>query len=104
MKKVRSSVYVECEVDPIDVLDELNDQEHEAIAKSWGFVPVAEDGKSVVIDAINQIRVGKYEDAIVTLERAFLPTWRDEAACDARYREVMAENARTPVAQAQEAT
>lgn len=45
--------------------------------------------KGEVVHAINQIRVGKYEDAIVTLERAFLPTWQDAAECEARYREVM---------------
>jgi hypothetical protein len=39
--------------------------------------------------AINQIRAGKHEDAIVTLERAFLPAWEDTAACEARYKEVM---------------
>lgn len=52
-----------------------------------------EDGQAwsreEVLAAINQIRVGKYEDAIVTLERASLPTWQDQADCEARYREVM---------------
>lgn len=47
------------------------------------------DGKDAVVTAINLIRAGKYDDAIVTLERAFLPTWQDVAECEARYREVM---------------
>jgi len=56
------------------------------------------------ITAIAQIRAVHADDAIVTLERAFLPTWEDTATCEARYREVMAEKSRsTPVAQAQEA-
>jgi hypothetical protein len=88
-KQVRSSVYVSVEVDPIDVIDELSDDECEIIAKSWGYVPENEGGKAAAIDAINQIRAGKTDDAIVTLERAFLPTWEDTAACEARYREVM---------------
>lgn len=48
-----------------------------------------EDLKDEAVDAITQIRHGKYEDAIITLERAFLPAWEDTAACEARYREVM---------------
>lgn len=89
MKKVRTSILVSAEIDPIDVLDELNDDECEAIAKSWGYVPVREDGKHAVVDAINQIRAGKYEDAIVTLERAFLPTWASQEDCEVRYLEVI---------------
>lgn len=58
-----------------------------------------EELREEVVTAINQIRAGKADDAIVTLERAFLPTWRDQADCEARYRQVMG---RTPVAQAQE--
>jgi hypothetical protein len=48
-----------------------------------------EELKDEAVTAINQIHAGKYEDAIVTLERAFLPAWEDTAACEARYREVM---------------
>lgn len=48
-----------------------------------------EEAKSPAMTAINQIRAGRYDDAIVTLERAFLPAWEDTAACEARYREVM---------------
>lgn len=88
-KRVRSSVYVEVDVDPISVLDELNDDEREIIAKSWGYVPENEDGRASAVDAISQIRAGHADDAIVTLERAFLPTWEDTATCEARYREVM---------------
>jgi len=87
--RVRSYVGVEVEVDPIDVIDELNDDECEIIAKSWGYVPENEDGKAAAVDAIAQIRAGKTDDAIVTLERAFLPAWEDMAACEDRYREVM---------------
>lgn len=62
-----------------------------------------EDLKDEAITAIAQIRAGKHDDAIITLERAFLPAWEDMAACEDRYREVMADKARTPPAQAQEA-
>lgn len=48
-----------------------------------------EELKDEAVTAINQIRAGKYDDDIVTLERAFLPAWEDTAACEARYREVM---------------
>lgn len=73
--------YVEIEVD----LDEFSD---EAIAQE-----AAERGlpqaKNVVVDAITAIRQSKYDDAITMLEREFLPKWKDRAACDAAYREVM---------------
>lgn len=98
--QVRSSVYVSVEVDPIDVIDELNDDECEIIAKEWGYSKTDESLRGSVVDAIAQIRAGKPNDAIVTLERAFLPAWEDVADCEARYREVMG---RTPAAQAQEA-
>lgn len=87
--RIRSTVDVSVEVDPIAVIDELSDDECEIVAKSWGYVKKNEDGRETAADAINQIRAGKYEDAIVTLERAFLPAWEDTAACEARYREVM---------------
>lgn len=48
-----------------------------------------EETKDEVVRAINQIRAGRPQEAIVTLERAFLPAWEDIAACEARYREVM---------------
>lgn len=47
------------------------------------------DGQESAITAIAQIRAGKPDEAIITLERAFLPAWEDTAACEARYREVM---------------
>jgi hypothetical protein len=87
--RVRSSVSVEVDVDPIAVIDALNDYEREIIARGWGYVKEGEDARESAITAINQIRAGKPDDAIVTLERAFLPAWEDTAACEARYREVM---------------
>lgn len=89
MKKVRSSVHVSVEVDPTEVLDELNDHECETIAREWGYVPVNESAREAVSTAINQIRAGKGDEAIVTLERNFFPAWQDVADCEARYREVM---------------
>jgi len=47
------------------------------------------NGRESAITAINQIRTGKHSDAIVTLERAFLPRWQDSAECEMRYREAM---------------
>lgn len=87
--RVRSTVEVSVEVDPISIIDELNDDECEIIAKGWGYVKKRDDDRETVVDAITQIRHGKYEDAIITLERAFMPAWEDTAACEARYREVM---------------
>lgn len=57
------------------------------------FWVACEELKDEAITAIAQIRAGKTEDAIVTLERAFLPAWEDTAACEARYREVMGRSA-----------
>jgi hypothetical protein len=53
------------------------------------FWVACEELKDEALAAINQIRAGKPDEAIVTLERAFLPAWEDTAACEARYREVM---------------
>lgn len=53
------------------------------------FWVASEELKGEAITAIAQIRAGKPDEAIVTLERAFLPAWEDTAACEARYREVM---------------
>lgn len=92
-KNVRSSVYVSAEIDPIEVLDELNDDEREIVARSWGYVPEGEDAKEEAVTAINQIRVGKLDDAIVTLERAFLPRWGDVADCEQQYKLEMGEPA-----------
>lgn len=50
----------------------------------------AEEGlKEVAAEAISQINRGKFEDAVLTLERNFFPTWQDAADCEVRYREVM---------------
>ena len=65
-------------------MKKMNDEEWDE-----AFWVACEEFKDEAITAINQIRAGKYDDAIVTLERAFLPTWEDTAACEARYREVM---------------
>lgn len=88
--KVYGSVRVD--VDLKDVLDQCDDDVCEAIAESIGFVhPDNIDlaCREHAITAINQIRTGKHSDAIVTLERAFLPRWQDSAECEARYREAM---------------
>lgn len=54
-------------------------------------------GREAAISAINQIRTGKHSDAIVTLERAFLPRWQDSAECEARYREAMGVDDKTTI-------
>lgn len=53
------------------------------------FWTACEELKDEALTAIAQIRAGRHDDAIITLERAFLPAWEDTAACEARYREVM---------------
>lgn len=86
--KVYGSVSVDVELQ--DVIDLMDDDVFEAIARSIDFVPANEvSGREDAVTAIAQIRAGKHDDAIVTLERAFLPAWEDKAACEARYREVM---------------
>lgn len=54
-----------------------------------GTADGAENLRQEVWAAINQIRAGRGDEAIVTLERNFFPTWQDVADCEARYREVM---------------
>lgn len=56
----------------------------------WNGRLDAEEGlKEVAAEAISQINRGKFEDAVLTLERNFFPTWQDAADCEVRYREVM---------------
>lgn len=88
--KVYGSVCVE--VDLKNVLDQCDDDVCEAIAESIGYVHpdnIELACREYAITAINQIRTGKYDDATVTLERAFLPAWEDKAECETRYRELM---------------
>lgn len=59
-------------------------------ARYWeGYEDGAHWAREEIVAAINQIRTGKFEDAVLTLERNFFPTWEDVADCEARYREVM---------------
>lgn len=88
--KVYGSVQVDVELS--DIIDQCDDDVCEAIAESIGYVHpdnIELAVKEHAITAIAQIRAGRPDDAIVTLERAFMPAWEDTAACEARYREVM---------------
>lgn len=59
-------------------------------ARYWeGRWDAEADLKDAAYEAIALMKRGKYEDAIITLERNFTPTWEDVADCEARYREVM---------------
>jgi hypothetical protein len=59
-------------------------------ARYWeGRWDAEADLKDAAIEAISQIKRGRIEDAILTIERNFFPTWEDVADCDVRYREVM---------------
>lgn len=46
-------------------------------------------GIDAAIEAINQIRRGAMADAIVTLERHFLPKWNDAGEARRAYKQVM---------------
>ena len=47
------------------------------------------DLKDAAFEAIALVKRGRFEDAILTLERNFTPAWQDIADCEARYLEVM---------------
>lgn len=51
--------------------------------------PDDEDARAAAIEAISQIRRGANTDAILTLERQFLPKWADADAARRAYREIM---------------
>lgn len=56
----------------------------------WNGRMDAEEGnREVAAEAISQIKRGKFEDAVLTLERNFFPSLQDAEDCEARYREVM---------------
>jgi len=46
--------------------------------------------REAAVDAINDIRRGAYDDAITTLERAFMPKWMSKSECEDAYREAVA--------------
>ena len=48
-----------------------------------------DDARQAAIEAISQIRRGASTDAILTLERHFLPKWADADAAHRAYRETM---------------
>lgn len=90
--------------DLVAAIDKLSDDTIASLARGRGLMAKTgeldaafadgleegyDDGRESAITAIAQIRAGKTEEAVVTLERAFLPAWTDQAACEARYREVM---------------
>lgn len=59
-------------------------------ARYWeGRWDAEADLKDAASEAISHMKRGKYEDAILTLERNFFPSWEDVADCEARYREMM---------------
>jgi hypothetical protein len=63
-------------------------------ARYWeGRWDAEADLKDAAIEAISQIKRGRFEDAILTIERNFFPTWEDVADCDSRYLEVMGRTA-----------
>lgn len=68
-----------------DVLDALQEAiEHAEDIEANNFSD--KDGsKRAAVEAINQVRRGEYADAITTLEREFLPKWRDRDACNREY-------------------
>jgi hypothetical protein len=78
--------FITVRVDTDELLGDIDTKTLIAAARDRDFEPQSRES---AITAIAQIRDGKHDDAIVTLERAFLPAWEDAAACEARYREVM---------------
>lgn len=68
-----------------------------------GYMQAEAEAKDVVLDAVTMLKTGRVEDGVALLERNFFPAWEDVADCERRYREVLAANASTPAAQAQEA-
>jgi len=73
-------------IDTEDVISQLDRKDILRIAEEFVFEPQSRES---AIEAINQIRTGRNGEAAVTLERCFLPKWKDVAECEARYREVM---------------
>ena len=61
----------------------------EGIDEELAFLDFIKEEKAAAMEAIAQIRCGRSDDAIVTLERAFLPRWQDSVECEMRYREAM---------------
>lgn len=73
-------------VDPEYVISQLDEKDIMKIAEGMDFKP---ESREFAAMAINQIRAGRHEDAIVTLERAFLPRWKDKADCEQQYKLAM---------------
>jgi len=75
--------YINVDVDIDDVFAAIDDADIIKEAASRGY---NHSSTLSVIDALTQMRAGRIADAQTTLEREFLPKWRDRAECEASYR------------------
>lgn len=87
MKRGRSSISVNVEVDIDDLVEELTDEEILDMAEKIGH---SGSPREVVSRAIVMIRSGRVEDGITALEREFMPSWKSRANCEAAYQQAMA--------------
>lgn len=78
---------VEAGVDLEDVLNEIEDSE---LATELEKRRLAPPSRNVVVSAVTAIRQGRHDEAILALERYFLPRWADKAECEMAYRSAMA--------------
>lgn len=87
MKRGRSSISVNVEVDIDDLVEELTDEEILDMAEKIGHYG---SPREVVSRAIVMIRSGRVDDGITALEREFMPSWKSRANCEAAYQQAMA--------------
>lgn len=81
-----SYITVEVDVDIDDALEAATDREikEEYDARKLGCgVP---DNSEIASNAINMIRLGRLDDAILFLEREFMPKWSSIHECEQKYR------------------
>jgi hypothetical protein len=81
-KRTAATISVDVEIDLDDIVDQIPDEEILKCAREIGD---GSDGKAAAIRAITEIRSGRLDDAVTTLEREFLPRWADRAECESAY-------------------
>lgn len=90
---VSVSVDVDVDVDVKDVLDQLDEDE---LRGYLGITNDTPDTKDVIRDVIAMLRRGETCDAIVMLERQFLPKWESTQGCESAYRQAVAASHQAP--------
>jgi len=74
-----------------DKLESALDEAEDAIQDARTLLKKVDSdySRAAAVGAITAIRQGRYDDAVTTLEREFLPKWSDKISCQLAYLNAM---------------